>query len=145
MGLLQHFNWASVITCHITACMLNHSQMVGENQCSLQNCQVGLLQHVVGNPLCVVKDPLQVAKDPLHGEPIKCMQCVIFLILSITQKILRNCSSILKKRLKFHMNILFPGVGLLVLSCFPRFYKYATAYTEFHVSPPHFLIYRALE
>ena len=58
MGLLQHFNWASVITCKLTVRMQNHPQLVGDDRDRVQNFQVGLLRHVVGDPLRVVGDPL---------------------------------------------------------------------------------------
>ena len=53
MGLLPQVNWASVIICHITVCMLS------DERDGVQNCEVGFRRHVVGDPLHVVGDPLR--------------------------------------------------------------------------------------
>ena len=66
LGLQQHLVWnlALVITWHITVCMQKHSQLVGDNQDRVQNFQVVLLRHVVGDPLHVVGNPQRVLGDP---------------------------------------------------------------------------------
>ena len=61
MGHLQHYTWASVITCHVTACMLIHSQLVGDDQ---DGVKVGLLRHSL-DPLRVFIDTLRNLEDPL--------------------------------------------------------------------------------
>ena len=46
--------------------MQNTPQLVGVDRDRVQNFQVGLLRHVLGDPLRVVGDPLDVVGDPLH-------------------------------------------------------------------------------
>ena len=50
----------------------NYPQLVGDDRDRVQNFQVGLLQHVAGDPLPVVGDPLDVVGDPLRvvGDPL---------------------------------------------------------------------------
>ena len=64
-GLHKTFQLASVITCHLTVCMQNHPQLVSDDWDRVKKCHVGLLRHVVGDPLRVVGDPLCVVGDPL--------------------------------------------------------------------------------
>ena len=45
--------------------MQNHPQRVGDDRDRVQNFQVGLIRHVVGDPLGFVGDPLQVIGNPL--------------------------------------------------------------------------------
>jgi hypothetical protein len=55
---LKH-KWASalVITYDLTTCMQNFTQLVGDDQDRVKNCQAGLLQHALGGQLCVGDRP----------------------------------------------------------------------------------------
>ena len=54
--LLKHFNWALVLTCHTIACMLNHSQLVGQST----KLPSGSPRICLRRPTCVVGNPLHV-------------------------------------------------------------------------------------
>ena len=54
---------------HLTVCMQNKSQLVGDDQDKVQNFQVGLLLHVVGDILYIVGDPLRVVEYRLVWGP----------------------------------------------------------------------------
>ena len=49
--------------------MKNHPQLVGDDRDRVKKFQVGLLQHVVGDPVRVVGHPLRVVGDPLVLSP----------------------------------------------------------------------------
>ena len=55
--------------------MQNHPRL-GDDQDRVHNFQVGLLRHVVGDPLCIVGDPLRVVGDRLVWCLQKAITCL---------------------------------------------------------------------
>ena len=56
--------------------MQNILQLVGDDLVRVQNFQVGLLRHVVGDPLPVVGDPLGVVGDPPRVVGYRLVWCL---------------------------------------------------------------------